>query len=62
MKRTLSRGRFARTTRLLAVAAGLAAVTAMALPSAQAAPAQTYDASQLATVNNAVSQSAGRRP
>ena len=44
-------------SRLLAVAASMAAATAIALPSANAAVPQDYDANRLAAVSNAVEES-----
>lgn len=56
IKRSTSRSGTARRTQLLAVAAGLAAATAFALPSAHAAAPQTYSATQLSRASAAVQQ------
>ena len=56
-KRTTPRSGVARRTRLIAVASGLVAVGAIAIPSANAqdpAPAQTFSATQLTAAGNAV--------
>jgi streptogrisin B len=56
-ERTTPRSGVARRTRLIAVASGLVAVGAIAIPSANAqetAPAKTFSASQLSAAGNAV--------
>ncbi|MFD7444478.1 S1 family peptidase [Streptomyces sp. NPDC059909] len=53
-ERTTPRSGTARRIRMLAVALGLAAATAVALPNANAAAPQTYSASQLGRVSAAV--------
>lgn len=52
-----SPSRVVRTSRLLAVTVGLTAASALALPTASAASAQTYSASDLAAVSDAVQRS-----
>ena len=55
--RTLSKGRLTRSVRLLAVAVGLVAVSAFAVPNAIAASSEHYGAGQLSGVRAAVRRS-----
>ncbi|MCT9076732.1 S1 family peptidase [Streptomyces fulvoviolaceus] len=57
IKRTTPRSGIARRTRLIAVTTGLAAAAAIAVPSASAADAQTFSATQLSSVNKSVLKS-----
>jgi streptogrisin B len=57
IRRTLARGRVARSAKLLTAAVGLVAAGALALPTAAAASSQDHGASQLSTVSDAVQRS-----
>jgi streptogrisin B len=54
IKRNTPRSGIARHTRLIAIASGLVAAAALAVPAANAADGTTYSASQLAATNSSV--------